>query len=198
MAVSVAHYSLVLYLLKASFVCFILITLSFTTVTGPFQGSLYFQQHNPVTTAMRDVSGSSPGPIGRGRTSSLTNSLALIDPCHMYQKAPGSEREDGAVSGQCSVNCAHLYYNSPYVCMSVNVHKRQVAILARSSREMSQTVRIDWRYILSRVRVSVRPSNFFICKNTQNLGETGSSTPLFIWMKQRPAIDRQRNQRKGA
>ena len=74
---------------------------------GPLQGSLYFQQHNPVTTAMRDVSGSSPGPIGRGRTSSLTNSLALIDPCHMYQKAPGSEREDGAVCRQCSVNWAH-------------------------------------------------------------------------------------------
>ena len=34
----------------------------------------------------------------------------------------------------------------------------QVAILARLSREMPQTVRIDWQSILSRVRISVRPS----------------------------------------
>ena len=34
----------------------------------------------------------------------------------------------------------HLYYNSPYI--SVGVRKLQVAILARSSREMSLTVRI--------------------------------------------------------
>ena len=43
-------------------------------------------------------------------------------------------------------------------------HKLQVAILARSSREMSQTVRIVWQYILSRVLVSVWPSNFVICE----------------------------------
>ena len=40
---------------------------------------------------------------------------------------------------------------------SVAVRKLQVAILARSPREMSQTDRILPRYILSRVRVSVRP-----------------------------------------
>ena len=40
---------------------------------------------------------------------------------------------------------------------SVDVRKRQVAILARSPREMSETDRILPRYILSRVRVSVRP-----------------------------------------
>ena len=45
---------------------------------------------------------------------------------------------------------------------SVGVRKRQVAILARSSREMSLTVCIVWKHILSRVRISVRPSNFFI------------------------------------
>ena len=52
---------------------------------------------------------------------------------------------------------------------SVAVRKLQVAILAQSSREMSQTVRIDWQYILSRVCVSVRPSNFLCGKNTQKL-----------------------------
>ena len=41
---------------------------------------------------------------------------------------------------------------------------RPVAILARSSREMYLTVRIVWQYILSRVRVSVRPSIFFLCE----------------------------------
>ena len=47
-------------------------------------------------------------------------------------------------------------------CLSVGVRKLQVAILARSSREMSLTDRVLPRYIMSRVRVSVRPSNIFI------------------------------------
>ena len=46
--------------------------------------------------------------------------------------------------------------------LSVDVRRLQVAILARSPREMSQTDRIVWQYILSRVRISVRPSIFFI------------------------------------
>ena len=33
-------------------------------------------------------------------------------------------------------------------------------------------------------------------KNTQNIGETGSTARVLIWMKQRPAIDSQRNRRK--
>ena len=41
--------------------------------------------------------------------------------------------------------------------------------LARSSREMSQTVRINCRSILSRVRISVRPSNFFVGENQKNV-----------------------------
>ena len=45
---------------------------------------------------------------------------------------------------------------------SVTVRKLQVAILGRSSQEMSQT--IEWQYILSRVHVSVRPSHFSIRK----------------------------------
>ena len=44
---------------------------------------------------------------------------------------------------------------------SVDVRKLQVTILARSPRVMSQTDRILPRYILSRVRVSVRPRIFF-------------------------------------
>ena len=36
---------------------------------------------------------------------------------------------------------------------------------------MSQTVRIDWKHILSRVRVSVRPSNFLYAKKIQNIRE---------------------------
>ena len=44
----------------------------------------------------------------------------------------------------------------------IAVSQLQVAILARLSPEMSQTVRNDWQYILQRIRVSVRPSNFCI------------------------------------
>ena len=56
---------------------------------------------------------------------------------------------------------------------SVGVRKLQVAILARSSREMSLTVHIVCHYILSRVRVSLRPRNFLYANNFQNLGEIG-------------------------
>ena len=52
---------------------------------------------------------------------------------------------------------------------SVGVNKLQVAILVRSSREMSQTVRIDWKHILSRVRVSFRPRVFFICEKQASI-----------------------------
>ena len=51
------------------------------------------------------------------------------------------------------------------VCLSVDVRRLQVAILARSPREMSQTDRILPRYFLSRVCVSVRPRFFVIRKN---------------------------------
>ena len=54
---------------------------------------------------------------------------------------------------------------------SVCVRKLQVAILAQSSREMSLTVRIVWQYILSRVRVSVRPSIFLYVKNIHKLSQ---------------------------
>ena len=48
------------------------------------------------------------------------------------------------------------------VCLYVGVRKLQGAIIARSSREMYLTVRIVGQCILSRVRVSVRSSSFFI------------------------------------
>ena len=37
----------------------------------------------------------------------------------------------------------NLYYYSSEICLSVGASKLQVAIIARSSRETSQTVRID-------------------------------------------------------
>ena len=46
-----------------------------------------------------------------------------------------------------------------YVCLTFVVHKlHTVAILARSSRDISQTVHIDCHSFLSRVRISVRSS----------------------------------------
>ena len=63
---------------------------------------------------------------------------------------------------------------------SVDVLKLQVAILARSPREMSQTDRILPRYILSRVRVSVRPIIFLYAKKRkpQSPGPPQSITAL--------------------
>ena len=48
------------------------------------------------------------------------------------------------------------------VGLTVAVRKLQIAFLARSSREVSQTVRIDGHSFFSRVRISVRPSIVFI------------------------------------
>ena len=56
------------------------------------------------------------------------------------------------------------------ICLkSVIVRKLQVAILARSPREMSQTDHIGWQHILSRVRVSVRPKKKVYAEKTPNL-----------------------------
>ena len=57
--------------------------------------------------------------------------------------------------------CVYKFVIYPIICLkSVDVRRLQVAILARSPREMSQTDRILPRYFLSRVRVSVRPRIF--------------------------------------
>ena len=50
------------------------------------------------------------------------------------------------------------------VCLSLVVHKLHVAIIARSPRDMSQTVHIDCHSLLSRVRISVRPSYYIQLK----------------------------------
>ena len=47
----------------------------------------------------------------------------------------------------------------------VAVRKLQVVIVARSFREISQTVHINCQSFLSRVRISVRPSKFSIGEN---------------------------------
>ena len=59
--------------------------------------------------------------------------------------------------------------------MSVDVRRLQVAILARSPREMYKTDRILPRYILSRVRVSNRPRFFLYANKIQ------TSHPLTDW-----------------
>ena len=70
-----------------------------------------------------------------------------------------------------------------HVCLSVDVSKLQVAILARLSREMSQTVRIDCndcRSFLSRVRISAQASNYLYAKNTQKLSRKPSLMQLTV------------------
>ena len=53
----------------------------------------------------------------------------------------------------------------PIICLkSVDVRSLQVAILAQSPREMSQTDRILPRYFLSRVRISIRHRIFLYAK----------------------------------
>ena len=64
-----------------------------------------------------------------------------------------------------------VYIYTIILLKSVAVRKLQVAILARSSREM---------YILSRIRVSVRPSNFVYAKNTQRLSRRPSLAQVSV------------------
>ena len=78
----------------------------------------------------------------------------------------------------------HHFYIYTIICLksvslSVDIRRLQVAILARSPREMSQTDRIVWQYILSRVRISVRPSIFYTRKTSINYRECRVSR---IWL----------------
>ena len=66
------------------------------------------------------------------------------------------------------------------VSLSGDVRRLQVAILARSPREMSQTDRIVWQYILSRVRISVRPSIFLYAKNIHKLSRMPSLAHMAV------------------
>ena len=70
---------------------------------------------------------------------------------------------------------------------AVDIRKLQIAILARSPREMSQTSRILSWHILSRVRVSVRHLIFLYAKKPQ----TTVARPAAV--DHRSAADRQLN-----
>ena len=86
------------------------------------------------------------------------------------------------------------FYAAPiYTIILLNVCMLMFAIIARSSQEMSLTVRIDREYILSQVRVSVLPRIFVYVKNIQHLGEIEPPAPVFISM----ASDRHCCQRSG-
>ena len=80
-----------------------------------------------------------------------------------------------------------LYFIPTFRHWLYDVLKLQVAILARSPRKMSQTDRILPRYILSRVRVSVRPRIFYTRKNPQ----TTVARPAAV--NHRSAADKQLN-----
>ena len=87
--------------------------------------------------------------------------------------------------------CIYTIILHKSVCVSVGVRKLQVAILARSPREMSLTDRILPRYILSRVRVSVRPSNFVYAKNNNKLQQKPTFAYLTVeWTSGRPVTMR--------
>ena len=86
--------------------------------------------------------------------------------CKCLHTGPGNTGMNYEMRGTIYTIILHKY---------VDVRKLQVAILARSPREMSLTDRILPRYILSRVRVSVRPRIFFTRKKPQ-------STVLFTSM----------------
>ena len=77
----------------------------------------------------------------------------------------------------CLASCQELHprnipmYTDIYVIIflkSVAVRSVQAAVLARLSWEMSLTVRIDCHSFVLRVRISVRPSNFFIGEKPHN------------------------------
>ena len=82
------------------------------------------------------------------------------------------------------------------ITLSVGVSKLQVAILARSSREMSQTGLSTESTSCYEFASQVGLTIFLYAKTTRNLWETGSPERVFIWMNQRPAIDRQQNRQK--
>ena len=88
---------------------------------------------------------------------------------------------------------------SLHIYLSVDVRKRQVIILARSSRGMSQTGRSDCRSFLSRVCISIRPSNFYMQKTPKN----NSRKPcrprdcLFEWTSDRPWLFASEQSKRG-
>ena len=71
---------------------------------------------------------------------------------------------------------------------SVDFRKLRVTILARSFREMSLTVRIVWKYILSRVCVSVWPSICLIREKHPKPQKNWVASACLYFNGQRPAL----------
>ena len=90
-----------------------------------------------------------------------------------------------------------LHYIYTIICLkSVDIRRLQVAILARSPREMSQTDRMLPRYFLSRVRVSVRPRIFLYAKKLPNHSRPAIAVgPITDRPRHRPS--ERRNNLKG-
>ena len=93
--------------------------------------------------------------------------------------------------------CVHFYLHihiiyTIIILKYVALGKLQVAILGRSSREMPQTLRIDWQSIQS-----IRPGNLLILENTQKLDETVSPALVFIWMNLATGLWSPATHRKG-
>ena len=63
--------------------------------------------------------------------------------------------------GRTQIDSINLLKSSVAVC------SLQAVVHPRSSRDMSQTVHINSHFFLSRVRISVRPSTFFIGGNSK-------------------------------
>ena len=62
-------------------------------------------------------------------------------------------------------------------CLPVALRKLQVTILTRSSRDISQTVRIDCYSFQSRVHISIRPSEFLYRRKTYKKTITKTESP---------------------
>ena len=91
----------------------------------------------------------------------------------------------------------HLYYNYPYVCLSTFANCKSQFLLDRLGRCITLFVSTDstsCHEFPSQFGLAI----FLYAKNTQYLGGTGSPATVFILMKQRPVIDRQRNRPEGA
>ena len=89
-----------------------------------------------------------------------------------------------STTGNFTFTAENLYYNSPFslsVCRRSQTAGRNYCSII--SGDVSNFNRIVWQYILSRVRVSVWPSNFFIREKLQNSrgNRMASACCLFQW-----------------
>ena len=65
---------------------------------------------------------------------------------------------------------------------TVAVRSLQAAVLGRSSREISQTVRIDCHSFLSCVLISVWPGRFFVGENPKNERKNRGAAIACVYM----------------